>query len=51
MSQLKARHILGMHNGTFPALAGTPTAVRKHLPGALMRRMVELEPGKRALLK
>lgn len=47
---LKPKHILGMHYGTFPVLAGTPGELRKHLPPILRRRVHELEPGAVLLL-
>ena len=43
---LKPKHIIGMHYGTFPVLTGTPAELRKHLPAALKKKVMELEPGK-----
>jgi L-ascorbate metabolism protein UlaG (beta-lactamase superfamily) len=42
---LHPKHIIGMHYGTFPALSGTPEELRKHLPPALKKRVIELQPG------
>ena len=42
---LKPKLILGMHYGTFPALAGTPAALKRALPPALRGRVRTLEPG------
>jgi L-ascorbate metabolism protein UlaG (beta-lactamase superfamily) len=42
---LKPKHIIPMHYGTFPALTGTPDALRKHLPMPLRPRVKELQPG------
>jgi L-ascorbate metabolism protein UlaG (beta-lactamase superfamily) len=42
---LKPRYVVGMHYGTFPALAGTPAELRKNLPASMKRTVVELEPG------
>jgi L-ascorbate metabolism protein UlaG (beta-lactamase superfamily) len=38
--------VVGMHYGTFPVLAGTPTELKKHLPASLRKIVVELEPGR-----
>ncbi len=37
--------IIGMHYGTFPALTGTPAALRKLLPASMRPKVRELEPG------
>jgi len=37
--------IIGMHYGTFPALVGTPAALRNTLPSRLKSRVRELTPG------
>jgi len=42
---LKAKLILGMHYGTFPALAGSPAELKRALPAALRNRVRTLEPG------
>ncbi len=42
---LHPKHIIGMHYGTFPALTGTPSELRKHLPANLKKRTIVLEPG------
>ena len=42
------KHIIGMHYGTFPALAGTPSELKKHLPARMKKRVKELEVGKPA---
>lgn len=42
---LKPRHILGMHFGTFPALTGTPTELRRRLPATLKKRVHDIAPG------
>jgi L-ascorbate metabolism protein UlaG (beta-lactamase superfamily) len=42
---LKPKLILGMHYGTFPALAGTPAELRRALPPAFRARVRTLEPG------
>jgi L-ascorbate metabolism protein UlaG (beta-lactamase superfamily) len=42
---LKPKLILGMHYGTFPVLAGTPTELKRALPPALRSRVRSLEPG------
>jgi hypothetical protein len=39
------KYVIGMHYGTFPALAGTPAAVKKLLPAAMRIKMLELKPG------
>jgi L-ascorbate metabolism protein UlaG (beta-lactamase superfamily) len=45
---LKPKYIVGMHYGTFPALSGTPAALKKNLPASMKKAVVELEPGKSA---
>ena len=47
---LKADHIVGMHYGTFPVLAGTPEELRKLLPAAMRKRVMELVPGQGATI-
>jgi len=47
---LKADHIVGMHYGTFPVLAGTPQELRKLLPAAMRKRVMELVPGQGATI-
>lgn len=42
---LSPQTIVGMHYGTFPVLAGTPAALKKHLPPPLRKRVRELVPG------
>ena len=42
---LNPKHIIGMHYGTFPALAGTPAELKKNLPARLKNRVKELEIG------
>ena len=42
---LNPKHIIGMHYGTFPALTGTPTELKKYLPPRLRGRVMELTPG------
>jgi L-ascorbate metabolism protein UlaG (beta-lactamase superfamily) len=42
---LKPRYIVGMHYGTFPVLAGTPTELRRHLPAPMRKSVRELAPG------
>jgi L-ascorbate metabolism protein UlaG (beta-lactamase superfamily) len=42
---LKPKYVVGMHYGTFPALAGTPAELRKNLPASMKKIVVELEPG------
>ena len=42
---LKPKYILGMHYGTFPALAGTPSSLKKNLPASMRKAVIELEPG------
>ncbi len=44
-SLLKPKVIVGMHYGTYPALAGTPAALRKALAPEYRKRVVELMPG------
>lgn len=43
---LKPKYVVGMHYGTFPALAGTPAELKKRLPASLKKIVVELEPGR-----
>jgi L-ascorbate metabolism protein UlaG (beta-lactamase superfamily) len=43
---LKPKYVVGMHYGTFPVLAGTPTELKKYLPASLRKIVVELEPGR-----
>ena len=43
---LKPKYVVGMHYGTFPVLAGTPTELKKHLPASLKKIVVELELGR-----
>ncbi len=47
---LKPQRTVGMHYGTFPVLSGTPGELKKYLPGALKRTVLELEPGSEAVL-
>jgi L-ascorbate metabolism protein UlaG (beta-lactamase superfamily) len=42
---LKPKHVVGMHYGTFPVLAGTPAELKKHLPASMRKIVVELQPG------
>jgi L-ascorbate metabolism protein UlaG (beta-lactamase superfamily) len=43
---LRARRVIPMHWGTFPALTGTPAALRKELASRNVRtEVIELEPG------
>jgi L-ascorbate metabolism protein UlaG (beta-lactamase superfamily) len=42
---LKPKIVIGMHYGTFPALAGTPEELKKFLPAKLKSRVRTLEPG------
>ncbi|MGA9116488.1 MAG: metal-dependent hydrolase [Bacteroidota bacterium] len=49
-TMLQPRHIIGMHYGTFPALTGTPDALRARLPARLRSRVRELSPGIPVLL-
>lgn len=42
---LRPEYIAGMHYGTFPVLAGTPTELRNNLPAAMKKRVIELVPG------
>jgi L-ascorbate metabolism protein UlaG (beta-lactamase superfamily) len=42
---IKPKHIVCMHYGTFPALAGTPDELKKHLPAALRSRVKICTPG------
>lgn len=42
---LKPNHVVGMHYGTFPVLAGTPAELRRNLPASMKNIVVELEPG------
>ncbi len=43
---LKPKVIIGMHYGTYDALAGTPAELKKLLPAAMKKRVKELEVGK-----
>ena len=43
---LKPKYVVGMHYGTFPVLAGTPTELKKHLSASMKNIVVELEPGR-----
>ncbi|HAL57163.1 MAG TPA: metal-dependent hydrolase [Bacteroidetes bacterium] len=43
---LKPQQIIGMHYGTFPPLTGTPSELKKWLPAAMKRRVLDLEPGR-----
>lgn len=45
-----AKHVIGMHYGTFPALAGTPDELRRYLPSRMKSKVVELVPGKAVML-
>jgi len=42
---LNPRHIIGMHYGTFPALSGTPSDLKKALPPQFRPLVHELQPG------
>jgi len=42
---LKPKTIIGMHYGTFPALAGTPSDLKKYLATPLKSKVIELDPG------
>jgi L-ascorbate metabolism protein UlaG (beta-lactamase superfamily) len=42
---LKPKTIIGMHYGTFPALTGTPAALKTFLPAPMRNRVLELTPG------
>ncbi len=42
---LNPRMVIGMHYGTFPALAGTPADLRKFLPAKHKKKVRALEPG------
>ena len=42
---LKPKYVIGMHYGTFPALAGTPSALKRNLPPSMRKAVLELEPG------
>ncbi len=42
---LNPRIVIGMHYGTFPALAGNPAELKKFLPAKHKRKVQELEPG------
>ncbi len=44
-SLLKPKTIIGMHYGTFPALSGTPAALKKELSPEFRKRVMELVPG------
>jgi L-ascorbate metabolism protein UlaG (beta-lactamase superfamily) len=47
---MKPRRIIGMHYGTFPALAGTPAELKKYLPAALKKNVMELQPGQQVMI-
>jgi len=47
---LKPRHIIGMHYGTFPVLSGTPRQLKKNLPSAMKKRVIELEIGREVVI-
>jgi L-ascorbate metabolism protein UlaG (beta-lactamase superfamily) len=42
---LKPHYIIGMHYGTFPALAGTPAELKRQLPAPMRKCVRELTPG------
>lgn len=42
---LKPRYVIGMHYGTFPVLTGSPTELKRLLPAAMKKSVLELEPG------
>ena len=42
---IKPNAIIAMHYGTFPVLTGTPRELRRHLPAAMKKRVIELIPG------
>ncbi len=42
---LKPKFIVGMHYGTFPALAGTPQQLKRHLHTKMKERVIEFQPG------
>ncbi|MFH0988753.1 MAG: metal-dependent hydrolase [bacterium] len=42
---LKPKLIIGMHYGTFPILSGTPAELKKFLPAAMKKAVLELTPG------
>ena len=42
---LKPKYVIGMHYGTFPALSGTPEALRAKLPAPAKKNILELKPG------
>jgi len=42
---LKPKIVIGMHYGTFPALAGTPAELKKLLPAKQKNKVRTLEPG------
>jgi L-ascorbate metabolism protein UlaG (beta-lactamase superfamily) len=44
---LGVRQVVPMHWGTFPALTGTPAALREHLSGSGID-VLELRPGETA---
>lgn len=43
---LKPKIVIGMHYGTFPALAGTPDQLKMYLPAKFKKCVRTLEPGK-----
>jgi L-ascorbate metabolism protein UlaG (beta-lactamase superfamily) len=43
---LKPRHIIGMHYGTSPVLAGTPEELKEHLLKPMRKKVTILTPGK-----
>jgi L-ascorbate metabolism protein UlaG (beta-lactamase superfamily) len=42
---LKPQHIIGMHYGTFPVLAGTPEELKRNLPLPMRKKVAVLTPG------
>lgn len=42
---IKPKFIVGMHYGTFPALTGTPSELKKYLPAPMKKKVIELQPG------
>ncbi|MBI4548698.1 MAG: metal-dependent hydrolase [Ignavibacteriae bacterium] len=42
---LHPQHIMGMHYGTFPVLTGTLSELKKYLPAAMKRKVIEMAPG------
>lgn len=42
---LNPKAVIGMHYGTFPALAGTPAELKKFLPAQQKKKLQTLEPG------